>query len=111
MDIVFDDSKFEKQCNSHKLLVRKQGPERAKKIRQRLDDLRAANDLDKMRNVPGKCHELSGDKSGWLSLDLDGPYRLLFRPAYYPIPLKTDGGMDWINITAISIIGIEDTHG
>lgn len=102
MDIVFDDSKFEKQCNDHKLLVRKKGQERAKKIRQRLDD---------MRNLPGNCHELSGDKSGWLSLDLDGPYRLLFEPANDPIPQKSDGGMDWINITAVSIIGIEDTHG
>lgn len=111
MDIVFDDSKFEKQCNDHKLLVRKQGPERAKKIRQRLDDLRAANALYDMRNVPGNCHELGGDKSGWLSLDLDGPYRLLFEPANEPIPQKSDGGIDWKNITAVSIIGIEDTHG
>jgi len=111
LDIVFDDSKLEKQCNDHKLLVRKQGQVRAKKIRQRLDDLHAAHVLDDMRNVPGKCHELSGDKSGWLSLDLDGPYRLLFIPANDPVPQKSDGGMDWTNITAVSIITIEDTHG
>jgi len=111
LDIVFEDSKLEKQCNSHKLLVRKQGQERAKKIHQRLDDLHASNVLDDMRNVPGNCHELSGNKSGWLSLDLDGPYRLLFRPANDPIPQKSDGGMDWTNITLVSIIRIEDTHG
>lgn len=91
--------------------MKKQGQERAKKIRQRLDDLLSANTLDIMRNVPGRCHELSGEKSGCLSLDLDGPYRLIFDTANDPIPLKDDGGLDWKNVTAVRIIGIEDTHG
>lgn len=37
-------------------------------------------------------------------------YRLIFEPANDPIPLKEDGGLDWKNITAVNIIGIEDTH-
>lgn len=111
MDITFDDPKLEKQCNNQKLLVRKQGPIRAKKIRQRLDDLRAADSLEEMKNLPGRCHELRGDRSGQLSLDLDGPYRLIFIPANKPNPTKQASGLDWKSVTAVSILEIENTHG
>ena len=111
MDIVFENSDFEKQCNNHKLLVRKHGSIRAKRIRQRLDDLRAASSLDVMLMLPGRCHELKQDRAGQISLDLDHPYRLIFEPANHPVPLKEVGGLDWNNITAIMILGVDDTHG
>ena len=110
MDIYFTDKKFEKQCNQHSLLDRKQGQNRANRIRQRLDDLRAANSLHDMKFLGGRCHELRGDRSGQLSLDLDHPYRLIFVPGNNPIPRLEDGGLDWKQITSVQIIGIEDTH-
>lgn len=110
MDIVFKDEKFEKECNNQRLLGKNQGAVRAKKIRLRLDDLRDANSLEEMRNLPGRCHELLYDRAGQLSLDLDHPYRLIFVPAHEPIPLKSDGGLDWKQVTAIKILGVEDTH-
>lgn len=111
MNITFATSKFKKQCNSHALLIRKYGQLRAKRIRIRLDDLRAARTLEDMRPpMPGRCHELKGDRAGQLSLDLDHPYRLIFEPANDPIPRKEDGGLDWTKITAVVIIGVEDTH-
>lgn len=111
MIIQFDDPKLQKECNNQKRLVKRQGARRAKKIRQRLDDLRAAENLSVMRTLPGRCHELKGDRSGQLSLDLDHPWRLIFVPADDPPSLKDDGGMDWQNVKAVKIIGIEDTHG
>jgi plasmid maintenance system killer protein len=110
MDIVFKNKKLEKQFNNQKILERKNGTDRAKRIRRRLDNLRAVNVLEDMRNLPGRCHELTGNRAGQLSLDLDHPYRLIFEPANKPIPIKLDGGMDWKQITAVNIIGIEDTH-
>jgi proteic killer suppression protein len=110
LDIDFEDPKFEKQCNRHKLLKRKQGPVRADKIRQRLDDLRAASVLADMWMLPGRCHELHGTQSGQFSLDLDHPYRLILEPAHNPIPKKPDGSIDIENITAVRIIGVKDTH-
>jgi proteic killer suppression protein len=44
-------------------------------------------------------------------MDLDHPYRLIFEAANDPIPRKEDGGLDWMKISAIVIIGVEDTHG
>ncbi|MEA5510637.1 killer suppression protein [Crocosphaera sp. UHCC 0190] len=110
MDIVFQDPKLEKECNNQKLLQRKHGQDRAKRIRRRLDDLKAASTLEDMRNIPGRCHELTNNRAGQLSLDLDHPYPLIFEPANNPIPRKPDWGLDWTKITTIRIIGVENTH-
>ena len=110
MELLFGSARFEKQCNSDRELVRKFGHERAKVLRRRLDQLRAAENLDAMRSLSGRCHELTGDRAGILSIDLDGPYRLLFEPAENPPPTKADGGLDWRRVTAVRILGVEDTH-
>ncbi|MDJ0597443.1 MAG: killer suppression protein [Crocosphaera sp.] len=110
MNIVFENAKLEKQCNNQQLLIKKQGKDRAKRIRRRLDDLHAASTLEDMRNLPGRCHELTHNRSCQLSLDLDHPYRLIFEPANNPVPKKPDGGLDWTQVTAIKIIGVENTH-
>ncbi len=110
MDIHFDDKRFEQDCNSHRALVRKYGERMAGVIRRRLDDLDAASTLEDMRNLPGRCHELHGDRAAQLSLDLVHPQRLIFLPADNPVPLKPDGGLDWLLIKSILVLGIEDTH-
>lgn len=110
VEIHFDDSKFERDCNSHRALVRKYGERMAGLIRRRLDDLDAASTLEEMRHLPGRCHELIGDRSGQLSLDLIHPQRLIFVPDDDPVPRKPDGGLDWVQIRSILVIGIEDTH-
>ncbi|MBI5098423.1 MAG: killer suppression protein [Nitrospirae bacterium] len=62
-------------------------------------------------NLPqARCHELKGNRKGQLSVDLDHPYRLIFEPANNPIPEKSDGGLEWNNVTKVRIIGMEDTH-
>jgi proteic killer suppression protein len=108
--IRFANKNFEAECNNMKLLRKRQGDIRAKKIRQRLDDLTAASCLEDMKPLPGRCHELIGDRSGQLSLDLDHPWRLIFIPADVPPALKPDGGIDWQNVKIVEIRGIEDTH-
>jgi len=111
MDILFYEDRIEKLCNNSKLAVRRLGPRRAKLLRRRLDELRAASVLGVMRQLPAaRCHELRGNLSGKLSVDLDHPYRLIFEPANEPLPKKLDGGLDWTRVTTIRVVGIEDTH-
>ena len=111
MDILFKVRKFEKQCNDFERLKKDHGERRAKLIRRRLDELWAANFLQVMRTLPqSRCHELKGIRAGQLSVDLDDPYRLIFKVANNPIPTKPDGGLDWTRVTAIEILGVEDTH-
>ena len=112
MDIMFKTKKLEKQCNSQTLLVRTYGPQCAKLIRRRLDELRAADFLNAIRYLPqARCHELKGNHTGELSVDLVHPFRLLFRPANEPTPKKADGGLDWGRVSVVEIMGVEDTHG
>jgi proteic killer suppression protein len=113
LDISFKSTKLEKRFNEGKQLEKTHGSLRAKKIRIRLKEFRAAvslHDLGPRYDGPGRCHELTGDRKGQLSVDLDHPYRLIFVPNHDPVPLKPDRGLDWKQVTAIMITGIEDTH-
>jgi plasmid maintenance system killer protein len=109
LEVLFDDADLAETFRSVRELRKKHGAVRAKKIQQRLEDLKAAETLAIMRSAPGRCHELRGDRAGQLSLDLDHPYRLLFRPAGDPGP-GPGGGLDWSAVRTVVVIGIEDTH-
>lgn len=114
MDISFKNKKLEKEFNEGAQLDKVHGARRAKKIRLRLAELRAAASLMDFwppKSGPGRCHELTqGKRKGQLSVDLDHPYRLIFAPAHDPVPKRKDGGLDWSQVNAIKILGVEDTH-
>lgn len=110
LDIQFGGRRDAKLFSIQSLRVRKFGDVRARLIGSRLDDLHAADSLADMRNLPGRCHELTGDREGTFSIDLDGPYRLLFKSGHIPVPLKPDGGIDWTKISSIIVLGVENTH-
>ncbi len=116
MEISFISKKLEKEFNEGARLVKAHGPKRAEKIRRRMAALRAAVTLCDFwppKSGPSRCHELAeGDRKGkfHLTVDLDHPYRLLFIPANDPIPTHADGGLDWSKVTAITILGVENTH-
>jgi proteic killer suppression protein len=110
MKIAFPNGDDPDDWNETKRLIKRHNLQRAKLIRRRLDDLWAADSLEEMRLLPGRCHELKGERKGQLSLDLDGPYRLLFVAAHNPAPTKPDGGLDWTQVAAIIVLGVVDTH-
>lgn len=110
MDISFGDSKLEKYANEDKKAINKLGNLRAKIYKKRLDDLKAADTLEDVRYLPGKYHELSGDRKGYWACNLDHPYRLIFRPQIEPIPENKDGQYIWIEIESIEVTEIVDYH-
>jgi len=111
MIIYFHTSKLQKLCSSKVEAVKKLGSKRAGKLMQRLQELDAAENLAEIARVPPpRCHELTGQRKGQLSVDLEHPYRLLFIPANEPVPRMADGGLDWKAVTEIEIIEIADTH-
>jgi proteic killer suppression protein len=109
VEVSFDDADLAETFRNGRELRKKHGAVRAKRIQQRLMALEFAETLAAMRSAPGRCHELHGDRAGQLSLDLDHPYRLLFRPADDPDP-GPGGGLDWSAVRAVVVIGIENTH-
>ncbi len=112
MQILFTSNREADTFNDTRTLVRRYGPEMARRIRRRLDDLAAAANLAEMHEVfGGRLHPLVGDYAGRFALDLKHPQRLILEPANDPLPYEASGRLDWSQITVVRICGVEDYHG
>lgn len=110
MRVSFGNRQLEKLCESKRGLQRSHGTACAKKLLTRFADLEAAGSLEQMRGLPGRCHELNGDRAGELALALPDGKRLIFEPDADPLPTKEDGGLDWSGVEAIRLLAIADYH-
>ena len=113
MEITFATKKLQKRLNESKTMIKAYGPKQSRKLKIVLASLRAAPNLGIFAppySPPNRCHELKGNLKGVLSIDLDHPYRLLFKPDHDPVPMRDEGGLDWNKVTIIEIKGVEDTH-
>jgi proteic killer suppression protein len=112
MLITYKNKKLEKEFCDIKLLKRRWGEEQANLIARRLEQLKAADNLEVLKTLPQlRAHELKGNRAGQISLDIKHPYRLLIEPYHEEIPRKQDGGLDWQKITKVKVLEVEDTHG
>jgi plasmid maintenance system killer protein len=110
LEITFATKKLEKLMNSDEQLRISYGAKKAEQLRRRLDDLDAAVCLEDMRELPGRCEELTSDRKGELSMRVSANDRLIFRPDHDPLPRKPDGGLDWNRVTRIVILEVVDYH-
>ena len=111
MDILFKTEKLRDECNNQRLMERRYGQRGAALLRRRLDEFDAAATLADIAKLPApKCHELKGDRKDQLAVSLEGRKRLIFEVANEPVPRKDDGGLDWTQVTAILVLGVEDYH-
>ena len=110
MEVLFSTRRLQRQLTEQSRLLQAYGKNGAKRINLRLQQLRAAPTLENMRNLPGRCHELSGGRSGRLAVDVEQPYRMIFRPTDDPPPSKEDGGLDWAKVKSITVLEIVDYH-
>lgn len=114
MNITFANASLRKQLCEEKVMIKTHGALRVKKLRVILASMHAAPNLGIFAppmSPPHRCHELIGNRKGQLTLDLDHPYRLIFKPTTNPLPIRDEGGLDWRRVTDVEILGIEDTHG
>lgn len=114
MDLTFATTRLRKEMNEAKAMSRTYGPLQTKRLQVVLTSLRAAGTLAIFAppySPPHRCHELTGNLKGILSMDLVHPYRLLFEVANRPAPQRQEGGLDWTKVTAIKIVKVENTHG
>ncbi|MBI4193571.1 MAG: type II toxin-antitoxin system RelE/ParE family toxin [Betaproteobacteria bacterium] len=110
MQVEFPDSRTQALFNSGRELTRVFGSKNARLIRRRVDDLRAVPSLENARGLPGHLEELRGKRKGEFSMRLTGGHRLIFKPSGNPLPIKQDGGIDWAQIRAITILSAENYH-
>jgi len=111
LEILFASNKLERQLTDPVEMVKSFNKDRAKRISQRLDEIRAAQNLNVLRTIPmANCHELTQDRKGQLAVDVAKNFRLIFEPYHNPRPSKPDGGLDWTQVTVINILAIGDYH-
>jgi proteic killer suppression protein len=113
MDILFTKRNEQEIANTDAKLKKafRGNPRRARLIRARLDELADADTLAVMRSLPqAYCHELTADRKGQLAVKLDKGYRLVFEVANDPLPLKTDGGLDWNQVTAVRVLKLAENY-
>ena len=111
MEISFKSRKLQKIFNREKGLNRVYGSNMAKKVKNRIALLDAAENLEDVPTISScRCHELGQNRKGQFTVDLEHPYRLVFRPNHNPLPRKADGGLDLRKITNIMILEVEDYH-
>ena len=110
MKILFASDRDKKIFESKSEQARRFGPDAAKKLKTRLDDLDAAASMDTMRDLPGRWEELMGDRAGQFSALLTGGLRLIVKPTKHPPPAKPDGGLDWRAIDSVTVIEVVDYH-
>lgn len=111
MQISYKNRKLEKSVKDARAIVKNYGT-RAKLVKQRLEELKAAPDLSDFEKMPqSNCHELRGGRKGELAVDISPNHRIIFIPENEPVPKKEDGGLNWEKVTKIKIIAIgEDYH-
>ena len=106
MQVVYADKELARCAGDRAYAVRKMGQRRADTYMDRLNDLRGAANLDDLKDVPGRYHELTGNRAGQWACDLDHPYRLIFKPV-----LNSDGNVIGLIVEqTVSILEIVDYH-
>jgi len=110
MKFSFASNKLERQLSDAKTLTRSFG-DRAKALKRRLGVLKQARNLaDVPKGPPMRCHQLTGDRAGCYAVSVKENWRLEFEPDHQPVPLKSDGGVNEQEVTAIKFLGVVDYH-
>lgn len=108
MEMAYQTSKLQKLCEDHKYAIRHLGPANATKLRNRLDDIEAADNVINL--IAGKPHPLNRERKGQLSISLAGGMRLIIKPNHDAVPSKSDGSVDWVAVTSVTVCHIGDYH-
>lgn len=110
MEVLFATRRLERRLNAQAEMRKAYGDQMAKKIAMRLQQMSAARHLGDLRDLPGRWHELAGDRQGSLACDLVHPHRLIFRPTEEPPPRSSHAGLDWSAVESVTVTDIDDYH-
>lgn len=107
MDIVFASKQLERLCHDDDLATRTFGSVGARKLRARLDDLRAIVNLALAPALPGRFHAIPGNSHGHFAFLLHTGYRLVLRAERKVGRRGAVHGLDLAEITTVCILNVE----
>ena len=112
MKVYYPNNKLFKACSNTIEGNKRWGKAIADKVRLRITEFEAALSLEDISKLPpARCHELSNNRAGQLSVVLHGNMRLIFMPYHNPVPKQPSGGLDWSKVTEILVLEVIDYHG
>ena len=107
MQVVYADKELARCAGDRNYAVKKMGKRRADVYSVRIDALERSVDLESLKCMAGRFHELSGNRAGQWACDLDQPYRLIFK--------STNEGpvaqIVWANERIAKMLEIVNYHG
>lgn len=110
MKLRYKTNKLEKELTTDKGLLKSYGT-KAKKIKQRINQLKSAENLSIIGKIPVlRLHQHVGKGKGTWSIDIQQNWRILFTIGHDPVPTLEDGGVDITKVTIIKIEEITDPH-
>lgn len=110
MNLSYKNNKLEQSLTEDKNIIKSYGA-LSKKIKQRIEQIKAADDLSIVAKIPVlRLHTYKGDRLGEWSIDIQENWRICFEIDQDPIPTLDDGGVNLNKVTAIKILSVEDPH-
>ena len=80
MEIKYKNKGIQKVCEDASVATRKYGREMADKIHSRIDQIEAIDTVEELIKFGiGRCHPLAQNRRGQYAMDLEHPYRLVFK--------------------------------
>ena len=109
MRIEYRTKQLRECAEDTKTAIRVLGAEIAKQYLRRLASIADAKCFASLRDMPGKFHELAGERQGQWSASLNANYRLIITPQKEPC-VDDSGRIDWTQSTDAVIVEIIDYH-
>lgn len=111
MVVTFKNKRLEKSITDPQKLIKAYGLQRAKKIKQRYQEMMASATLEALSKIPAAyLHPLTGDRAGQWAVKITGNERLCFIITHEPVPILPDRSVDKSKVTDICIVFIGDYH-
>lgn len=110
MNIDFSSNKLRKILTDAREMQKAFG-NMAKKVSQRMEQLKAAPTLFDIINYPAaRCHQLKGERKAEWAIDISVNHRMIFEINQNPVPINKDNSVNTLKVTDIMIIGTTDYH-
>lgn len=109
MQIAFGSRELRTLCEDEARASEELGEVRARALKNRLADLRAAVVAPEL--PAGRPRRLDGADSNLIALDLADGWRLVFAANHKRNPITESGSVDWEKVSRVKILRIEEMNG
>ena len=109
MQVRFSSERLQKLLSDDKAMTKKYGKDASRTVSIRLAHLVAVSNVAELLQMPGRWHQLLGNRSGQLAADISKSFRLIITSTRNP-PTTAAGSIDWKRVEAVTVLELVDYH-